>query len=80
MAGHAQLKFVMTECPKTQICLTRSVLLMFPAGYYTPKCPKVNCNQKYQRFASSGTQIFVDFVNMNIKVTYCIKFWNTNIY
>ena len=23
MAGHAQLKFVMTECSKTQICLTR---------------------------------------------------------
>ena len=23
MAGHAQLKFVITECPKTQICLTR---------------------------------------------------------
>ena len=22
MAGHAQLKFVMTECSKTQICLT----------------------------------------------------------
>ena len=24
MAGHAQLKFVMTECSKTQIRLTRS--------------------------------------------------------
>ena len=26
MAGHAQLKFVMTECSKTQIRLTRSIL------------------------------------------------------
>ena len=26
MAGHVQLKFVMTECSKTQICLTRSNL------------------------------------------------------
>ena len=25
MAGHAQLKFVMTECSKTQICLTRLI-------------------------------------------------------
>ena len=25
LAGHAQLKFVMTECSKTQICLTRSM-------------------------------------------------------
>ena len=25
MAGHAQLKFVMTECSKTQIHLTRSI-------------------------------------------------------
>ena len=25
MTGHAQLKFVMTECSKTQICLTRSI-------------------------------------------------------
>ena len=25
MAGHAQLKFVMTECSKTQIRLTRSI-------------------------------------------------------
>ena len=26
MAGHAQLKFVMKECSKTQICLTRPIL------------------------------------------------------
>ena len=26
MAGHVQLKFVMTECSKTQICLTRPIL------------------------------------------------------
>ena len=25
MAGRAQLKFVMTECSKTQICLTRHI-------------------------------------------------------
>ena len=29
MAGHAQLKFVMTECSKTQICLTRHVYSFF---------------------------------------------------
>ena len=28
MAGHAQLKFVMTECSKTQIRLTRHILSM----------------------------------------------------
>ena len=28
MAGHAQLQFVMTECSKTQICLTRLVYFL----------------------------------------------------
>ena len=32
MAGHAQLKFVMTECSKTQIRLTRFILLLLQAG------------------------------------------------
>ena len=29
MAGHAQLKFVMTECSKIQICLTRHILCWY---------------------------------------------------
>ena len=29
MAGHAQLKFLMTECSKTQIRLTRHILYRF---------------------------------------------------
>ena len=33
MAGHAQLKFVMTECSKTQIRLTGLILLIFQHIY-----------------------------------------------
>ena len=35
MAGHAQLKFVMTECSKTQIRLTGPILIYYKklAGY-----------------------------------------------
>ena len=29
MAGRVQLKFVMTECSKTQICLTRPILYLY---------------------------------------------------
>ena len=42
MAGHAQLKFVMTECLKTQIRLTRHIfvwLLMIPRNF----CSSVPC-------------------------------------
>ena len=40
MAGHAQLKFVMTECSKTQICLTGLIwyvviTLKFEQGGFT---------------------------------------------
>ena len=34
MAGHAQLKFVMTECSKTQICLTGLMLQMYGTTEY----------------------------------------------
>ena len=33
MAGHAQLKFVMTECSKTQIRLTRSNYFFFSFAF-----------------------------------------------
>ena len=34
MTGHAQLKFVMTECSKTQIRLTRLILFLFYISYF----------------------------------------------
>ena len=40
MAGHAQLKFVMTECSKTQICLTRHIYNSFIISNFN-YCPAV---------------------------------------
>ena len=50
MAGHAQLKFVMTECSKTQIRLTGPVLLvntLFPAANGQLSVAKYNSKINY---------------------------------
>ena len=39
MTGHAQLKFVMTECSKTQISLTRLIFLDDSACYADDVAP-----------------------------------------
>ena len=38
MAGHAQLKFVMTECSKTQIRLTRPYIYIYIKPIFTRVC------------------------------------------
>ena len=44
MAGHAQLKLVMTECWKTQIHLTGLIFLFIHNHFHTSLCPIVKLN------------------------------------
>ena len=51
MAGHAQLKFVMTECSKTEICLTGLILFIFvqvnPGAVLTIVKEYIGCHTMY---------------------------------
>ena len=68
MAGHAQLKFVMTECSKTQIRLTGlicflqaslvSVQLDLFASYMFDSRLKIRCVLTAFLFSESGVHIF----------------------
>ena len=52
MAGHAQLKFVMTECSKTQIRLTGPIYTCMLSGAELTKMADLNnfCNGGYAIF------------------------------
>ena len=56
MAGHAQLKFIMTECSKTQICLTGLIWLYSQdRAYYYCK------NRKKPGTRKIGVNLFLKF-------------------
>ena len=56
MAGHAQLKFVMTECSKTQIHLTRHIYILPLFQVFKPT--KKDFQPKYKMKGKSRTGKF----------------------
>ena len=66
MTGHAQLKFVMTECSKTQIRLKRLIL-------FTVVRNTTSATGKYNCSSSVKVAIFTDFKLPRIKLRCPIK-------
>ena len=62
MAGHAQLKFVMTECSKTQIHLTGLTLCMKPVIAQMPTPPVTALAHLYHCISEQKPMEQMDFI------------------
>ena len=66
MAGHAQLKFVMTECSKTQIRLTGPILSISP--------------NKFNKFHNTGAQMHDSvYHNYDTKIAFNSQMSHQNV-
>ena len=70
MAGHAQLKFVMTECSKTQIRLTRLIYIPPENSSYSHNEPYYEISEELKVFEErySNVLLFGDFNSRRRKI------------